>query len=118
MLCHFIAVFIVIVIFGIVVVMIITVNAHWSSHFSLQSAGKAVNERKAELRVQFRETSTALFANVSRNELVMRVQPDEAIYMKVMTKQPGLEMNIVQRELDLTYVFARERKLNIVWICC
>ncbi|KAG2405052.1 Glucose-6-phosphate 1-dehydrogenase [Vigna angularis] len=38
-----------------------------------------------------------------RNEFVIRLQPSEAIYMKLTVKQPGLEMSAVQSELDLSY---------------
>lgn len=38
-----------------------------------------------------------------RNELVLRVQPGEAIYSKVMTKTPGMSFNMEETELDLTY---------------
>ena len=38
-----------------------------------------------------------------RNELVIRVQPNEAIYMKMVLKDPGLVMRPIVSELDLTY---------------
>lgn len=37
------------------------------------------------------------------NELVMRLQPDEAVYMKVNVKEPGLKTSPVTSELDLSY---------------
>jgi glucose-6-phosphate 1-dehydrogenase len=33
----------------------------------------------------------------------VRVQPDEAIYLKTHSKAPGLETVVAMRELDLTY---------------
>jgi glucose-6-phosphate 1-dehydrogenase len=41
---------------------------------------------------------------LSRDELVMRIQPNEAIYLKMNTKRPG-EMGFIieETELDLTY---------------
>jgi glucose-6-phosphate 1-dehydrogenase len=51
----------------------------------------ASNERKAEIRIQFKETPGDIFDNsCPRNELVIRVQPDEAVYMKISTKKPGI----------------------------
>ncbi len=44
--------------------------------------------------------------DVSRNELVIRVQPNEAVYMKFMNKEPGLSNKAIVSELDLSY---RER---------
>ena len=35
--------------------------------------------------------------------LQIRVQPDEAIYMKMAMKEPGLDMDTIMSELDLTY---------------
>jgi glucose-6-phosphate 1-dehydrogenase len=33
----------------------------------------------------------------------VRLQPDEAIYMKIVVKKPGLEMESIVSELDLSY---------------
>jgi len=66
-------------------------------------AGKALNERKAEIRIQFKKPANFLFNNLSNNELVLRVQPDEAIYMKMTTKTPGLAGGMSHTELDLSY---------------
>ena len=65
--------------------------------------GKALNERKAEVRLQFTDVPGDIFAErCQRNELVVRVQPDEAIYLKMMTKKPGACCP-EETELDLTY---------------
>ncbi len=40
---------------------------------------------------------------IPRNELVLRLQPDEAVYLKVNVKTPGLSTEMIQSELDLTY---------------
>ena len=37
------------------------------------------------------------------NELVIRLQPKEAIYMKTNVKAPGLKSQPTQAELDLSY---------------
>jgi glucose-6-phosphate 1-dehydrogenase len=76
--------------------------------------GKALNEKKAEIRIQFRDAPGGMFdeqisetdqnAKLARDELVMRVQPNEAIYLKVNTKRPGeMSFSIEETELDLTY---------------
>jgi glucose-6-phosphate 1-dehydrogenase len=73
-----------------------------------------LNERKSEIRVQFGKSpgSSLLFPDsnlknslekVARNELVIRVQPNEAVYMKINVKQPGLDGRPVTSELDLSY---------------
>jgi glucose-6-phosphate 1-dehydrogenase len=68
-------------------------------------AGKALDSRKAEIRVQFKDVPGDIFKckNQGRNEFVMRLQPSEAMYMKLTVKQPGLEMKATQSELDLSY---------------
>lgn len=66
--------------------------------------GKALNERKAEVRLQFTDVPGDIFRNQCyRNELVVRVQPNEAIYAKMMSKKPGVYFTPEETELDLTY---------------
>ncbi|KAL2943304.1 Glucose-6-phosphate 1-dehydrogenase cytoplasmic isoform 2 [Bienertia sinuspersici] len=80
-------------------------NERWEGVPFILKAGKALNSRKAEIRVQFKDVPGDIFKckKQGRNEFVMRLQPSEAIYMKLMVKQPGLEMSTVQSELDLSY---------------
>ena len=47
--------------------------------------------------------SCPLFSQSNRNELILRVQPDTAIYMKTNLKSPGIETQPVTCELDMTY---------------
>ena len=65
----------------------------------------ALNERKAEIRIQFRDVPGDIFTSgvVKRNELVVRVQPNEAVYCKMMTKTPGMNVDPVETEMDLSY---------------
>ncbi|KAF0991164.1 hypothetical protein HZS_7705 [Henneguya salminicola] len=66
-------------------------------------AGKALRERKAEIRIQFKQITNRLFEKSAINELVMRMQPDEAIYLKMLLKMPGDGFEMQISELDLTY---------------
>jgi glucose-6-phosphate 1-dehydrogenase len=52
---------------------------------------------------------------LKRNELVIRVQPGEAVYIKMMTKTPGMTFDMEETELDLTYGSRYKVKW---WICC
>jgi glucose-6-phosphate 1-dehydrogenase len=63
----------------------------------------ALNEQKTEIRIQFRDVTAGIFKDIPRNELVIRVQPNESVYIKMNSKQPGLSMQTVVTELDLTY---------------
>lgn len=64
----------------------------------------ALNERKAEVRIQYRDVPGDIFSGkLKRNELVIRVQPGEAVYVKMMTKTPGMTFDMEETELDLSY---------------
>lgn len=80
-------------------------NERWNGVPFILKCGKGLNERKAEIRIQFHEPSNGLFPSLqtARNELVMRVQPNEAVYLKFLSKKPGLSSDLAQSELDLTY---------------
>ncbi|KAJ4827329.1 Glucose-6-phosphate 1-dehydrogenase 6, cytoplasmic [Turnera subulata] len=80
-------------------------NERWEGVPFILKAGKALNSRKAEIRVQFKDVPGDIFRcqKQGRNEFVIRLQPSEAMYMKLTVKKPGLDMNVVQSELDLSY---------------
>ncbi|CAK0786708.1 Glucose-6-phosphate 1-dehydrogenase, cytoplasmic isoform [Coccomyxa viridis] len=81
-------------------------NERWAGVPWIMKAGKALNERKVEIRVQYKPPAASIHGDVineMRNELVLRLQPDEAIYMKIVVKKPGLEMESIVSELDLSY---------------
>eukprot|EP01098_Paradermamoeba_levis_P001700 TRINITY_DN11960_c0_g1_i1.p1 TRINITY_DN11960_c0_g1~~TRINITY_DN11960_c0_g1_i1.p1 ORF type:complete len:537 (-),score=147.35 TRINITY_DN11960_c0_g1_i1:218-1828(-) len=79
-------------------------NARWQGTPFILKCGKALNERKAEIRIQFRCPPFNIYQDFcAPNELVIRVQPDEAIYLKMVTKKPGLTNELELSELDLTY---------------
>ncbi|KAG7890446.1 hypothetical protein KL908_004283 [Ogataea polymorpha] len=78
-------------------------NERWQGVPVILRAGKALNEGKVEIRIQFRENSNGMFKDINRNELVIRIQPDEAMYMKMNTKVPGISNSIAVTELDLSY---------------
>ncbi|XP_077211231.1 glucose-6-phosphate 1-dehydrogenase, chloroplastic-like isoform X2 [Tasmannia lanceolata] len=85
-------------------------NARWDGVPFLMKAGKALHTRRAEIRVQFRHVPGNLFKtnfgtdlDKATNELVIRVQPDEAIYLKINNKIPGLGMRIDRSKLNLLY---------------
>lgn len=80
-------------------------NERWDGVPFVLKCGKALNERKAEIRVQFKDVPGNIFSDgiVKRNELVIRVQPNEAVYCKMMTKSPGMNVEPEETEMDLTY---------------
>ncbi|OEL34822.1 Glucose-6-phosphate 1-dehydrogenase, chloroplastic [Dichanthelium oligosanthes] len=85
-------------------------NARWDGVPFLMKAGKALHTRRAEIRVQFRRVPGNLYRrnigtdlDKATNELVLRVQPDEAIYLKINNKVPGLGMRLDRSNLNLLY---------------
>ncbi|KAJ0036239.1 hypothetical protein NQD34_004916 [Periophthalmus magnuspinnatus] len=79
-------------------------NERWDGVPFILRCGKALNERKAEVRLQFTDVPGDIFDNqCHRNELVVRVQPNEAVYAKMMSKKPGVYFHPEETELDLTY---------------
>ncbi|XP_063234912.1 glucose-6-phosphate 1-dehydrogenase isoform X2 [Bacillus rossius redtenbacheri] len=79
-------------------------NERWDGVPFILRCGKALNERKAEVRIQYRDVPGDIFnGDLKRNELVIRVQPGEAVYIKLMTKTPGMTFTMEETELDLTY---------------
>lgn len=75
----------------------------------------ALNERKAEVRIQYHNVSGDIFdGKAKRNEMVIRVQPGEALYIKMMTKSPGITFDMEETELDLTYG-SRYKVNDIYW---
>ena len=85
-------------------------NARWDGVPFLIKAGKALHKREAEIRVQFHHAPGNLYkrqlgasSDMNSNELVIRIQPDEAIYLRLNSKIPGLGMRLDQTDLDLQY---------------
>lgn len=85
-------------------------NPRWDGVPFLLKAGKALHSRCAEIRVQFRHVPGNLYRNKlgvdldrATNELVIRIQPDEAIYLKINNKVPGLGLRVDTTRLDLSY---------------
>lgn len=62
-----------------------------------------MNEAKVEVRIQYKDVTQGIFKDIARNELVIRIQPVESIYLKLNSKVPGLNTRTVPIEMDLTY---------------
>ncbi|KAJ3393516.1 Glucose-6-phosphate 1-dehydrogenase [Entophlyctis sp. JEL0112] len=78
-------------------------NERWEGVPFILKAGKALNESKVEIRIQFNNVAGNLYPGAVRNELVIRLQPNEAVYMKMVNKEPGLSSAVHVTELDLSY---------------
>lgn len=63
-----------------------------------------------EIRIQFHNVPGNLYRerigynmDMGRNELIISVQPEEAIYLKINNKVPGLGTQLDSSELNLLY---------------
>lgn len=78
-------------------------NERWDGVPIIMRAGKALNEGKVEIRLQYKAVASGVFKDIPNNELVIRVQPDAAVYMKFNAKTPGLSNATQVTDLNLTY---------------
>lgn len=82
-------------------------NERWQGVPFILSAGKGLNTRLNELRVTFKSIPNNIFCDESAcppaNELVARIQPDEALYLTITSKEPGLDVKLTQTNLNLKY---------------
>jgi len=82
-------------------------NERWSGVPLILKAGKALEQRSTIMRLQFKKAPAgSLFGDQPQNELVMRVQPNEHIYYRILAKTPGLsakahEVRRTTLDLDL-----------------
>jgi glucose-6-phosphate 1-dehydrogenase len=82
-------------------------NSRWKGVPFVVECGKALDETLAEICIRFREVPQNIFAKdmpvLPPNELVIRVQPDEAIFYRIVNKSPGLKMRLEATDLNLRY---------------
>lgn len=89
-------------------------NDRWSGVPFMICAGKGLDARMTEIRIRFRDVPGNMFCQLGScplpNELVIRIQPDEAIKLTITNKLPGFEMALAPTNLDLSYktAFGRE----------
>eukprot|EP00629_Pelagomonadales_sp_RCC1024_P014959 CAMPEP_0119284676 /NCGR_PEP_ID=MMETSP1329-20130426/30658_1 /TAXON_ID=114041 /ORGANISM="Genus nov. species nov., Strain RCC1024" /LENGTH=633 /DNA_ID=CAMNT_0007285361 /DNA_START=169 /DNA_END=2070 /DNA_ORIENTATION=+ len=81
-------------------------NDRWRGVPFVMKAGKGLDERLAEVRVRYKpQPYNSLLVNDdgAKNELVCRIQPDEALYLKTHTKKPGLAQVVESTVMDMRY---------------
>ena len=102
-------------------------NERWDGVPFILKAGKGLDERRSEIRVQLKSTPGDIFAEddgLSRgrfgaeptdlgagpNEFVLRIQPHEEMYMKLTIKEPGLGVRPVPSEMELSSRWREEQE--------
>ena len=84
-------------------------NWRWSGTPIFLRTGKRLNRRHSEIVVQFKQTKTNLFADQltqkCANQMVINLQPDEGIYLRVKNKRAGLDakLPLEDRSMDLAF---------------
>lgn len=78
-------------------------NERWDGVPIVMRAGKALDESKVEIRVQYKPVAKGMFQEIQNNELVIRIQPNEAVYLKINSKIPGISTETSLTDLDLSY---------------
>jgi len=88
-------------------------NKRWKDVPFVVTAGKGLDACMTEVRMKFRDVPDNMFCGQmgcpEANELVVRVQPDEAIMLKIANKVPGMGMTIETRSLNLQYASAFDK---------
>lgn len=88
-------------------------NERWDGVPFIISAGKALDQTVSEVRIQFKQIPGNIFKNAcKKNELIIRIQPNEGIYLKMQNKRPGMDFILEETDLDLTYAEKYEVKLK------
>lgn len=82
-------------------------NWRWAGVPFYLRTGKRLPRRVSEIAIRFRRTPHMIFrrspAGVEANELVIRIQPDEGIALRVAAKTPGPDLKLGQVKLDFRY---------------
>jgi glucose-6-phosphate 1-dehydrogenase len=83
-------------------------NWRWADVPFYLRTGKRMKKRVSEISIQFRRPPTLLFRNtlvdtISRNVLVIRVQPDEGISLRFGAKIPGPSVRMGNVAMEMKY---------------
>ncbi len=82
-------------------------NWRWAGVPFYVRTGKRLPVRMTEIVIHFRQTPHQLFAGldpkVAKNGIAIRIQPDEGISLRFVTKSPGSSMNLFPVSMDFSY---------------
>ena len=80
-------------------------NWRWNGVPFYIRSGKRMRERNSEIVIRFKSIPHSIFANkgrcITQNSLVISLQPNESIKLKLMNKIPGLTEQMRLQEVDL-----------------
>ncbi|MGH9857189.1 MAG: glucose-6-phosphate dehydrogenase, partial [Acidobacteriota bacterium] len=82
-------------------------NWRWADVPFYLRSGKRLPRRVTEIAIQYKKVPHLLFPidgeNIQPNFLIMRIQPDEGISLKIGAKLPGQRVRIRQVSMDFQY---------------
>ncbi len=83
-------------------------NWRWAGVPFYARAGKRMPKKSTEISIQFRRTPHTLFAgsetrSLEPNALVIRIQPEEGVSLKIGAKVPGSGFEVRSVNMDLLY---------------
>jgi len=82
-------------------------NWRWAQVPFYIRVGKRLPKHGAEIAVQFKHAPSVLFnrdeTDVGPNVLVIRIQPDEGISLRIQSKRPGAQLRIEPVKMDFHY---------------
>jgi len=86
-------------------------NWRWAGVPIYLCAGKRLAAKLCEVSVEFKEVPRVLFGGVEHfslkpNRLTLRVQPDEGVALRFVSKVPGLQMELKNVDMDFPYASA------------
>lgn len=83
-------------------------NDRWRDTPFYIRTGKRLTHKRTEIAIQFKPVSNNIFKKFgpSPNALVIRIQPDEGISLKIETKLPGVDINLRSVDMDFHYLNA------------
>jgi glucose-6-phosphate 1-dehydrogenase len=80
-------------------------NARWKGMPFYIRTGKGLKRKASEIVIYFKEAEAGMFNTLSlkKNILVIRLQPDEGVYLRFNAKQPGNEFEIGEVSMDFCH---------------
>jgi glucose-6-phosphate 1-dehydrogenase len=83
-------------------------NWRWAGVPFYLCAGKRLPAKLTEVAVQFEEVPAVLFGAMEEvslrpNRLTLRIQPDEGVSLRFVSKVPGLDLDLKNVEMDFPY---------------
>lgn len=87
-------------------------NWRWAGVPFYLRTGKRMARRSSQIVIQFKPVPHELFGGGQVNQLLIQLQPDERISLRMMTKSPGKGMRLepVELDLNLAQVFGQSRR--------